>query len=358
MASEPSNSISERTHLLSAVQDDDGSVNNLNNINADSNDATPGNTHDQIGISRRITIALLCLLLLLVVEFAATLLTISVSQIEEGILCRRFFPDVNDTITDPRCKSENVQSELSTIQGWGFTFAIIPGVITAVPYGVAADKYGRSVILSLSLLGIVLVEAGAVIICRFPHIFPLRLIWLAALFTMVGGGTFVFSAMIFTIASDISNAAQRSTVFFYVTAVAIGAKLMSGPLAFIAVQRDLWLSVYIGLACLFISVLIALAIPETRALSAVEVEEPSNDENEQNDSSVSSYTDKKWALWTRIYEILEIKQMATLVKYFVWENQRLGLLLFSLVFATLGNYVSLILMQYTTKRFGWTWAKV
>lgn len=124
------------------------------------------------------------------------------------------------------------------------------------------------------------------------------------------------------------------------------------------VERDVWLSVYLGMACLFVSVLIALAFPETRVPSVAETEEPSNDESERSDGSVSSNTIKTRVLWTRIYDILELKQMAILVKYFFWENKRIGLLLFSLIFTTLGNYASIILMQYTTKRFGWTWGKV
>ncbi|EHK18451.1 uncharacterized protein TRIVIDRAFT_158459 [Trichoderma virens Gv29-8] len=359
MTSEHTNSVSERTRLLSSVQNDDS--NDLGNIthNGNSSDDVSNiddNISDQIRISRRIAVAVLCLLLLLIVEFAATLLTISISQIEEGVLCRSFYPDVNNPATDLRCKSENVQSELSTIQGWGFTFAIIPGLITAVPYGVAADKYGRRVILSLSILGLLLVEAGVTIICRFPHIFPIRLIWLAALFTLIGGGTFVFNAMIFTIASDVSTEAQRSTVFFYVAAVAIGGKLISGPLAFMAVQHSVWLSVYIGLVCLLACVLLALAFPETRPLSAVETEETRNDDDGRSDTSASSNITKSRGLKMRIYDLLELEKLAILVKYF-WENKRLGLLLLSLIFTTLGNYVTIILMQYTTKRFGWTWAK-
>ncbi|RFU76433.1 mfs transporter [Trichoderma arundinaceum] len=84
------------------------------------------NNSPQVGISSRITIAALCVLMLLVVEFAATLLAIFISQILEGNFYLSFYPDVDDTLTDPRYKkNENGQSELPTIQGWDFTFAVI-----------------------------------------------------------------------------------------------------------------------------------------------------------------------------------------------------------------------------------------
>lgn len=123
-----------------------------------------------------------------------------------------------------------------------------------------------------------------------------------------------------------------------------------------AVERGVWLSVYIGLVCLFVSLLIALMFPETRSLSATENEDQTG--GERSDGSISSNSPKGQGLWARISEILELKQMAILIKYFFWENKRLGLLLLSLIFTTLGNYVTVVLMQYTTKRFGWTWAKV
>ena len=161
----------------------------------------------------------------------------------------------------------------------------------------------------------------------------------------------------------VSSGHCRSTVFFYIAAVAIGAKLISGPLAYIAVEHDAWLSVYIGLACLFFSVLIALAFPETRDLSAAGSQESHGTDSagsngESRDSSPSDSFSKNRAVWTRISDALELKQMAVLVRYFFWENKRLGLLLVSFAFTTLGNYASVLLMQYTTKRFGWTWAKV
>ncbi|KAH8682567.1 major facilitator superfamily domain-containing protein [Xylariales sp. PMI_506] len=323
-------------------------------------------------VSRR-TVAIICLALFLVVEFAATVLAISLSQVEEAVICRQFYPDVDDVAADPRCKDHDVQSELSTIQGWAFTFGIIPGIVTAIPYGIAADKYGRRAILSLSLLGTFLAELVGVTICRFPEIFPIRLVWLATLLLMIGGGPFVFNAIIFTIASDVSTAAQRSVVFFYVAAIAITGKLISGPLAYMAIEYDPWFAIDIGLFFLFTSVLVALACPETHPGKMAQPEDSNNrsdnvDNNNDQDEAIgvqgnddgsiaSSNSLKDVPLWRRIAIVLELDQIPILFRYFFVENKRLGLLLVSLIFTTFGNYASILLLQYTTKRFGWTWAQ-
>ncbi|ODA77560.1 hypothetical protein RJ55_07189 [Drechmeria coniospora] len=129
--------------------------------------------------------------------------------IQEGIICRQRFPNVTDPVRDPLCKHRDVQSELSIIQGWEATFGLIPGILTGVPYGVAADRYGRRIVLALSLLGLAMSQLTDVVICWFPDIFPLRLVWAAAIWTLVGGGPFVFGAMMLTIVNDVSTDAQR-----------------------------------------------------------------------------------------------------------------------------------------------------
>lgn len=117
-----------------------------------------------------LAMAMAFLLLIMLVEIGATLVSTPMSQIQEAIICKVHHPDTSEPSTDARCKDQGVQSELSTLQGWELTFGLLPGLLTAVPYGIAADRYGRRVILSLSLLGFALVQATDAVICepRFP----------------------------------------------------------------------------------------------------------------------------------------------------------------------------------------------
>ncbi|KAF4511925.1 hypothetical protein G6O67_001122 [Ophiocordyceps sinensis] len=274
-------------------------------------------------------------------EIGATLVSTPMSQIQEAIICKVHHPDTSEPSTDARCKDQGVQSELSTLQGWELTFGLLPGLLTAVPYGIAADRYGRRVILSLSLLGFALVQATDAVICWFPGIFPLRSVWLAAMWTLVGGGPFVFSAVVFAIASDVSTEAQRSATFFHLAAAIIGGQLVAGPLAFLAMARGPWFSVLLGVGCLSTAVLVALGFPETRQKAS---------ENDDDDYPPS--LDPGPGL-----SPAALRRAAMSIRRLFWDNKRLGLLLFSLVFTTLGRYISVILAQYTTKRFHWSWSE-
>lgn len=46
------------------------------------------------------------------------------------------------------------------------------------------------------------------VVCAFPHIFPLRMIWLDSVFAIFGGGSMVATALIFTCMSDVTPSSQ------------------------------------------------------------------------------------------------------------------------------------------------------
>ncbi|KAH6604040.1 hypothetical protein Trco_007486 [Trichoderma cornu-damae] len=124
--------------------------------------------------------------------------------------------------------------ELSLRRSWIAASESIMSFLTAAPYGMAADIYGRKRILQLSIAGIILAQAFDAVICRFPETFPIHLMGLKGLWALLGGGSTVFSAMIFTMASDISLDMQS------------------------------WISIYAGFGCLVASFLFTLSLPETR----------------------------------------------------------------------------------------------
>ncbi|UKZ65104.1 uncharacterized protein TrAtP1_006304 [Trichoderma atroviride] len=99
--------------------------------------------------------------------------------------------------------------ELSLLRGWIAASENIMSFLTAAPCGMAADIYGRKRILQLSIAGTILAQAFDAVICRFPETFPIHLMGLKGLWALLGGGSTVFSAMIFTISSDISLDTQR-----------------------------------------------------------------------------------------------------------------------------------------------------
>lgn len=120
-----------------------------------------------------------CFLLNILMEFGLYLITIPLSQALEEIICRgALLPDVPIT-NDQRCKDKTVQSELSLIRGWQATFDIIPGLLTALPYSLMADKYGREIVLGLSVLSGTLTSTFNVLVCASTSIFAL--LWILPL---------------------------------------------------------------------------------------------------------------------------------------------------------------------------------
>ncbi len=105
-----------------------------------------------------------CFFLTICMEMSNVLVTLPLNQVLEGIICRRMFSDLSNGI-DPRCKNQIVQRELSFIRGWQLTFDVIPGLLTAMLYGLAAKRCGRQFILALSVLGGTLAAGFVLFIC-------------------------------------------------------------------------------------------------------------------------------------------------------------------------------------------------
>lgn len=115
--------------------------------------------------TQRVAVLISCLAMLLAVEVGGILSGNALMQVQEGILCREHHPDVDFPSRDPRCKEAGVQADFAMLQGWEYTFALIPGLLTSLPYGMAADKYGRRIVLGLSLFGMTLVQGVDIVIC-------------------------------------------------------------------------------------------------------------------------------------------------------------------------------------------------
>ncbi|KAL7935670.1 hypothetical protein V8C35DRAFT_297896 [Trichoderma chlorosporum] len=110
---------------------------------------------------RRLAIMIRCILLLAFVGIGKTFITRPINQIQEDILCHK--PNINDTnvLDNSTCG----HGELSLLQSWIVAFESIMSFLTAAPYGMAADIYGRKRILQVSIAGIILAQAFDAIIC-------------------------------------------------------------------------------------------------------------------------------------------------------------------------------------------------
>jgi MFS family permease len=108
-------------------------------------------------------VATICIALAFFVEVGDYMLRAPLMRILEEIICRSYYEsttpvriDLSIPIPEGECKIPFVQSKLAMLRGWDTTFSCIPSILAAVPYGMVADRYGRKLVLLLSLLGVVL----------------------------------------------------------------------------------------------------------------------------------------------------------------------------------------------------------
>jgi MFS family permease len=149
-------------------------------------------------------------------------------RIQEDIVCRSYykstfpneFENPLEPIPEDRCKVPDVQARLAMLRGWDQTFSCIPSIITAVPYGVMADKYGRKVVLILSLFGICLSLGWAEFVGYFSRYIAIEWFWAGNAFLFIGGGSQVSRSTVFTILADVSSE-DRRYVLLYSCSIAI-----------------------------------------------------------------------------------------------------------------------------------------
>lgn len=138
-----------------------------------------------------------------------------------------------------------------------------------------------------------------------------------------------------------------STVFFYISAIALVGKLVGSPLTYAAMSRGNWFAVYTGMGFSTGATLATFFLPSTDNIKPVE----------SRDADCSPVGDGSLPhLKTDYFD--GVKKAAALIQTMFWENKQLGMLLSTFLFTSLGKSVPIILMQYMTKRFQWTWAEV
>ncbi|KAM7190719.1 Major facilitator superfamily domain containing protein [Naviculisporaceae sp. PSN 640] len=343
---------------------------------------------DDIKKSTRKRIILISLLALFIVllEFGMTFISTPLYQIQEDIICRQFLSLPGDNVTyllsaDPSssmsapmlirssqntnttssqdsspspspedCKSSPpTQSEFSIITSWYFVLQLLPGLVMAVPMGLLADKHGRTLVMALSMAGMTLNFGFSVLICSYPDFFggSLRWIWAGSLFGFLGGGMTVFSAMVFSMLSDVSGEGERSTAFSYLTAGMHAGAIIAPPATYylMKVLGD-WTTIYIGLSILVLATLFASCLPET-------LKTKNQDDHGPNPFENTSKLDlKPEQLISKIQtSLLRFRDFLKLL------HTNLLLLLTSILLTTFGRDAQTVLLQYVTVKFGWSWGE-
>jgi hypothetical protein len=130
----------------------------------DDDDTQDGLPQDTFTTTECVSAIILLSLILLTMEMSALLTQTAMLRVQPEIICRQL--GGNDTCHDiwPMVPGD-VFAEYATIQQVRSYLAAIPALLTALLYGLAADKYSRRNLLALSVAGVLISLAGEIIVC-------------------------------------------------------------------------------------------------------------------------------------------------------------------------------------------------
>lgn len=362
----------ERTPLLGEQRENDASANAANPESAPAQDDGPRLPD---GLARLRVLLLLCSSVV-AADFGYSLAYAPQLSISESIICNQYHhrdAGVSHAIQasadlggSPLCKSPEVQGELALLYGWKDTFDGIPGILLALPYGLAADWIGRKPIILLALTGMILEESLTRLILWWSAngIVPLRSLWLVPLFQLVGGGPQIATSMVFTILTDITPMEGRyvpssfpssppkmltryrcrASLFFRLSAAILLGEIVATPFSALLMSNGSpWIPSLLGLFCQFFALAAATAVTETRPAPACSEMSESEADQEAPRPPNGSWKGKlrdSFAQWRP-------KGMGSNVLYAI----------LSFLFASIGGLALQFVIQYASKRFGWSIAR-
>ncbi|KAF8848547.1 hypothetical protein BDZ45DRAFT_753703 [Acephala macrosclerotiorum] len=158
--------------------------------------------------------------------FCEMILVAPLIKIFENSLCLTFYDFPVDGVREILCKVPEIQAPLATIRV----------LLVAIPFGRLGDRHGRKKIMGLAVLGVAFSLVEIFVVCAFPQVFPLRLVWLSSLLLLCGGGLNAASAYMWALAAESIPEDRRSNAFYYIFSAFYVAELIASFLASITID--------------------------------------------------------------------------------------------------------------------------
>ncbi|PLB39661.1 putative MFS multidrug transporter [Aspergillus candidus] len=303
--------------------------------------------------SRKRIVMIAASTLVLACDFGFYLTTAPQTEIFQDIICRNYMATLgksSDTIpTEAICKSEPVQSELALVNGWKETSDVLPGILLAIPYGVAADRWGRKPVLLLGILGIMLGEIWVRVVCLYSTLLPLRLVWLSGMWRLIGGGDMALSSISLVMVADVFPREEMATALFRLSSAVILSEVLATPISAYLMARNPWPPFMLGLGVSILGSLSAFLIPETltdarsKAVSATDPDEDAT----QTETTIAGKNSRRQYIKDKLRDLHKSTR-------FITDNPGVTICLFALFITSFSKQSTSLLLQYTSKRFHWS----
>ncbi|OIW26893.1 hypothetical protein CONLIGDRAFT_581732 [Coniochaeta ligniaria NRRL 30616] len=283
-----------------------------------------------------------------------SLYQLPLNRVIERRLCREYYAAEDPTVFDllgevgeELCKIDPVQRELAWIQGAMETAWIVGDFVMTIPLGFVAERYGRRTVLWLNLVPRMCMLAWAVTVGFFEHLLPTKAILASPMLSVLGGDC-VFNAIVYALASDMTDdPTLRATYFAYMGSTSYVVALLGPALASATMSIILWLPFYIGITLLTAAIWAITALPSHQTAPPT-----AEDSTPLLSSPLLKAQDHHPSLTTSISDRLTaLKSTLTSTR-----PRNFTLLLTSFFLTSLASSDTKLLVQYISKRYRWTFA--
>ncbi|RAL15484.1 MFS general substrate transporter [Aspergillus homomorphus CBS 101889] len=302
--------------------------------------------------SQKLAVMVTASMLILAMDFGFYLTAAPQTKIFEDIVCRNYMAALGNPAdavpTEGVCKSEPVQSELALVNGWKETSDVLPGILLSVPYGVLADRWGRKPVLLLGILGILLGEIWVRVVCLYPTVLPLRLVWLSGMWRLIGGGDIALSSIALVMVADRFPEDEIATALFRLTSAVIVSEVLATPVSAYLMARDPWLPYVLGLGVAIVGSLCAFLMPETLTDARSKIVLTTTPTNEEETPSYPARKDS-----VRQFIKGKMRELRDSTR-FIMSSPGVAVCLFALFVTSISKQSTSLLLQYTSKRFHWS----
>ncbi|KAK4185419.1 major facilitator superfamily domain-containing protein [Podospora australis] len=219
----------------------------------------------QFQVQNPATIILLLSVLMLLITTSGMMYMIPIFRLVEDAFCHVYYDkDPSEPIDERLCKTDAVQGRLAFLGGVGAMMNSFVGVVSALPYGILADRIGRKPSFILAYVGIVVGFGWAPLLLAIGATPSIPLVVSGSLFFLIGGGVPVAMNCLNAMASDISSESDRSTGFLYLSFGAVSGTLVGPFLAGILMEKvSPWFPIFLVFAITPFVFGILVFLPET-----------------------------------------------------------------------------------------------